>query len=1082
NDIGIEGINDDAPLWVGRAVGSGRWAESLVEFVDAAQESGQPNAVVNLSMDLTQIDADGNITTRYEFTPMERAAIEYARQNNVMLVVAAGNDGDVMSVLGQASQEFDNILTVGAAEQFDLETSVWKGSDRTDYSSYGHGLDVMAYGGTADNPQLSLAEEGTSGMAGTSVATAKVTGAVSQVWAANPELSYRQVVEIIKNTATDLGSTSHDAETGAGLLNIAAAVHLAKATSGEEHDVSSTLIPETWSGEGVFTAGDRAVNSSAPTLTVHNLHASPNEVISAANFFSVTHQDGNPILQYKFYSSDRMPGSGYFTLNGVKTGVSFTINADQLKDLQFVSGSEPGKTQTFSIRASDGKVWSSAINAVVNPQTINGSIQENKQPEIIVYNRAFKPEETVPLSTLFSVNDADGDAMQIYHIYDRNHGDNSGYITLNGVKQSGSIYVNASQLKDMQFVASSEAGKTETLAIRAFDGKHWSQYSNFVANPLPINGSAATNRLPVISINNVTLSPGATVAGSSLFSVQDSDGDDIQSYYFHNRDSSSDGSYFTLNGVKQPRTLYINASQLKDLQFVAGSEPGKEQSIVISAFDGKHWSDDLVVPINSSGSAQSPTDSLSSVAKKAIDDVYQVNKNKLGQPISEPVDLGNGFLKQGFESGYITWNGQKAIPYLIGTGKASPSINFPSTVKPLWDAVAPNNNGKNKLIFYDQDSGDHEFYRVNDNGSMHLIRKDSGWRKTWDMIIPGDFNGDGKTNLLFYDRHTGDYEFYRVNDNGSMHLIRKDSGWRKTWDMIIPGDFNGDGKTNLLFYDRHTGDYEFYRVNDNGSMNRIRQGSGWRKTWDMIIPDAAKVKRNTGGGSYYSNIKDSINQYFSNISGWSNKSLTEKWDRVGGASGQYGKYSYFVSGNEWQDEMPSDVLKIYEDLSKTVVGNANRVTAGYAYDRGYHDAYGAHSGIDISTVPGNSIRSATKGRVVSVENRMAVNGNGWWIAIDELNDNNDRTGRRWWYGHLNGSDVEVGQQVSAAENIGATGDGTPPRHHLHLVAIDTYAPVSNWNEIINGKGGTYTQNVSNVLSRTMSPLQAYWNSRNGIKE
>ncbi|MEQ9368959.1 MAG: S8 family serine peptidase [Coleofasciculus chthonoplastes F3-SA18-01] len=684
NDIGVEGINDDAPLWVGRAVGSGKWAESLVEFVDAAQESGQPNAVVNLSMDLTQIDADGNVTTRYEFTPMERAAIEYARQNNVMLVVAAGNDGDVMSVLGQASQEFDNILTVGAAEQFDLETSVWKGADRTDYSSYGHGLDVMAYGGTADNPQLSLAEEGTSGMAGTSVATAKVTGAVSQVWAANPELSYRQVVEIIKNTATDLGSTGHDAETGAGLLNIAAAVHLAKATKPEEHITPNLLIPETWNGEGVFTAGDRAVNDNAPTLTVHNLHASPNEVISAANFFSVTHQDGNSIVQYKFYSSDQMPGSGYFTLNGVKTGVSFTINADQLKDLQFVSGSEPGKTQTFSIRASDGKVWSSAINAVVNPQTINGSIQENKQPEIIVHNRAFKPEETVPLSTLFSVNDADGDAMQIYHIYDRNHGDNSGYITLNGVKQSGSIYVNASQLKDMQFVASSEAGKTETLAIRAFDGKHWSQYSNFVANPLPINGSAATNRLPVISINNVTLSPGATVAGSSLFSVQDSDGDDIQSYYFHNRDSGSKSGYFTLNGVKQPRTLYINASQLKDLQFVAGSEPDKEQSIVISAFDGKHWSDDLVVPINSSGSAQSPTDSLSSVAKKAIDDVYQVNKNKLGQPISEPVDLGNGFLKQSFESGYITWNGQKAVPYFIGTGHQLPNIDLPETIFPIW--------------------------------------------------------------------------------------------------------------------------------------------------------------------------------------------------------------------------------------------------------------------------------------------------------------------------------------------------------------------------------------------------------------
>ncbi|WP_246198761.1 S8 family serine peptidase [Sodalinema gerasimenkoae] len=260
NDLGIDGINPDAPIWLGRGVGSGEWANSLVEFVDAAVESGQPNAVVNLSMDLTQIDAEGNVTTRYELTPMERAAIEYARQNNVMIVAAAGNDGGVMSALGQASQEFDNIMTVGAAEQFDPDTSVWKGADRTDYSSYGQGLDVMAYGGTTENPQLSLAGEGTSGMAGTSVATAKVTGAVSQVWAANPELSYRQVVEIIRNTATDLGSTGFNLETGAGLINMTAAVHLAKATKPSEHHTPPILNVESWSGEDVFIPGERAVD------------------------------------------------------------------------------------------------------------------------------------------------------------------------------------------------------------------------------------------------------------------------------------------------------------------------------------------------------------------------------------------------------------------------------------------------------------------------------------------------------------------------------------------------------------------------------------------------------------------------------------------------------------------------------------------------------------------------------------------------------------------------------------------------------------------------------------------------------
>jgi len=97
-------------------------------------------------------------------------------------------------------------------------------------------------------------------MAGTSVATAKVTGAVSQVWAANPSLSYRQVIQIIKDTATDLKTPNWDGETGGGLLNLESAVALALATIPQEYDVAATIVPDTWSGEGKVTPGERAVN------------------------------------------------------------------------------------------------------------------------------------------------------------------------------------------------------------------------------------------------------------------------------------------------------------------------------------------------------------------------------------------------------------------------------------------------------------------------------------------------------------------------------------------------------------------------------------------------------------------------------------------------------------------------------------------------------------------------------------------------------------------------------------------------------------------------------------------------------
>ncbi|MCU0541979.1 MAG: PA14 domain-containing protein [Oscillatoriaceae cyanobacterium Prado104] len=274
NAFGIDGINEKAPIWAGRAIGSGKWAESLVEYVDFVKASGKQNGVINLSMDLIQINPDNSERTRYEFTPQERAAIEYARQHNVLLAVAAGNDGDVMSALGQASQEFDNIITVGAAERINHEIAVSKAFDRTEYSSYGQGLDILAPGGTVDNPELSTVGDGLGTMAGTSVATAKVTGAISQVWAANPSLNYRQVIQIIKDTATDLKAQNWDGETGAGVVNLEAAVALALATIPQEYDAVANFIPDIWSGEGKVTPSERAAASPFwPTMELTNFSA-----------------------------------------------------------------------------------------------------------------------------------------------------------------------------------------------------------------------------------------------------------------------------------------------------------------------------------------------------------------------------------------------------------------------------------------------------------------------------------------------------------------------------------------------------------------------------------------------------------------------------------------------------------------------------------------------------------------------------------------------------------------------------------------------------------------------------------------
>ncbi|GGA18227.1 S8 family serine peptidase [Okeania sp. KiyG1] len=462
NSIGIDGINDSAPLWLGRAIGSGKWAESLVEFVDAARESEKKNAIANLSLDLTKIDSDGNVTTRYELTPEERAALEYARQNGVLIVAAAGNDGGVMSVLGQASQEFDNIITVGAAD----------GENRAAYSSYGNGLDILAPGGTESNPLLSNVGDGLGTMAGTSVATAQVSGATSLVWAANPDLSYRQVVEILKSTAEDVQASGWDEETGAGLLDIDWAVELAKVTVPQEYEVPSILTPESWSGAGVVTPGERAV----------------------ATEFMGKYYEWSP---YVIQSGDTLSDIAYRTMGG-------------------------GSAPYYNFIAQR--------NGIANPNLIFPG-QNILIPQLVAAPTPPRPQPPTPQPIEF----------------------------------------------------------TGEVVFNSFEGGFYGVISDAGKSYLPLGGQ-------------------------QLF-------------------QGKEGSRVRLKGIPKNVATYQQWGQ----------------PIVVSSVDF------LTQPIDP-------------IAKEAIEQVYQQNKAKLGAATSQPVDLGNGFLKQNFEGGYIIWNGNQAIAYITGPG------------------------------------------------------------------------------------------------------------------------------------------------------------------------------------------------------------------------------------------------------------------------------------------------------------------------------------------------------------------------------------------------------------------------------
>ncbi len=631
NGIGIDGINDQAPLWVGRAIGSGKWAESLVEFVNQALESNQPNAVVNLSLDLTQRNPDGSVTTRYEFTPEERAALEYARQSGVLIVAAAGNDGDVMSVLGQASQEFDNILTVGAAD----------GMNRADYSSYGYGLDILAPGGTSQNGILSTVADGVGILAGASVATAHVTGAISQIWAANPNLSYRQVIELAKLTATDLSNPNWDTETGAGFLNIAAATELAKVTQPQSHTRSTLLIPTTWGGEGLTIPVERAVadqfngkhyewNSysvqSGDTLGAIALRTMGGGTPPHYNFIAqkngIANSDliyvGQQILIPREVAAPSVQPSpnlnntvGYdgtsthqtyintFNRDGVSTTLgSPTNNVHPWGNgyIQDFSGGSDGRGGIMKSNANDNSYW-------VGSDFWNKFLETGGAAGILDY----------PTSDRHSANGGQRQDFQGGAILKSN----SGIFPVYGGIGGQYLNVEGGQNGRLGFPKSGEIGIGNGVIIQNFENgrivygdgpTRTEMYTVQPSTSVTINGNVINGSFyPVFNTYRGTL--GNPVSGTTNYSS----GVSYQLFENGSIVSSKYGTFPLYGGIRQ---TYLNTGGLNG------------------------W---------------------------------------LGVPTSAETSQGNGVIKQTFEYGYIIWNGSKAVAYRTGNGTG---VNIPSVPVP----------------------------------------------------------------------------------------------------------------------------------------------------------------------------------------------------------------------------------------------------------------------------------------------------------------------------------------------------------------------------------------------------------------
>jgi len=127
------------------------------------------------------------------------------------------------------------------------------------------------------------------------------------------------------------------------------------------------------------------------------------------------------------------------------------------------------------------------------------------------------------------------------------------------------------------------------------------------------------------------------------------------------------------------------------------------------------------------------------------------------------------------------------------------------------------------MLFYDKAVGEAETYEVNNDGSIKLHQKHTGWRKSWDIIQPVGIN---KNFLLFYDKDLGEGEIY---SKGNLQLMIS-GGWRKTWTDIVQ-----IGR-RIVFFDKNSSEFEVYEINTyKGFKFKKLYGGKLEGTFESVI-------------------------------------------------------------------------------------------------------------------------------------------------------------------------------------------------------------------------------------------------------
>jgi len=193
NGVGMEGVADNVKIMMVRTVPNGdEYDKDVALAIRYAVDNGA--RIINMSFGK-------------DFSPEKQwvdDAIKYAEAHNVLLVHAAGNDGENLEEIPSYPEPYYSSTTTRASNYITVGASTdprFKGEWVADFSNYGKKtVDVFAPGEKIYSTLPGGNKYGNE--QGTSMAAPVVSGVAALIWSYYPNLTAQQVKEAIEQTAT----------------------------------------------------------------------------------------------------------------------------------------------------------------------------------------------------------------------------------------------------------------------------------------------------------------------------------------------------------------------------------------------------------------------------------------------------------------------------------------------------------------------------------------------------------------------------------------------------------------------------------------------------------------------------------------------------------------------------------------------------------------------------------------------------------------------------------------------------------------------------------------------------------------